>query len=387
MRDPVQARDCILGARVVLLMLAVAVATQSVSAQTYTVLHSFTGGADGAAPRAGLVVDTNGNLYGTAAGGGSGAGTVFRVNASRKLKVLYTFAGRPDGAGPYGTLIQDAKGNLYGTTEGGGANGDGAVFKLTKSNKESVLYSFTGGTDGGDPYAGLVMNAAGNLYGTTNLGGAAGYGTAFDLNPTTKVETVLYSFSYFPDGENPYSPLIDTKNHFYGSTYQGGAAGYGTVFELGKKGKETTLYSFTGNPDGANPYAGLISDKDGNLYGTTLGGGASEYGTVFELSSTGVETVLYAFTGNPPDGEYPLSGLVRDAAGNLYGTTEKGGASGFGTVFKLSSTGTEIVLHSFTGADGAFPYATLVRDSKGNLYGTTESGGHDGAGVVFKITP
>jgi uncharacterized repeat protein (TIGR03803 family) len=189
MTNSVQARGWISRMRLretcAVLTLAVGVATQSAQAQTYTILHSFTGGADGGAPRTGLVLEAKGNLYGTAAGGGSGAGTVFKVNAYRKLTVLHTFTGQVDGASPYGGLIRDSYGNFYGTTVGGGAYGYGTVFKLTKSGEESILYSFSGGADGGWPYAGLVMDAdEDSLYGTTNIGGALGFGTVFEVNPT-----------------------------------------------------------------------------------------------------------------------------------------------------------------------------------------------------------
>ena len=238
-------------------------------------------------------------------------------------------------------MVQDSADNLYGTTPDGGASDAGVVFKVAKHGKETVLYSFTGGDDGGNPFAGLIRDSAGNLYGTTTYGG-------------------------------------DLKcNNGYGC---------GTVFKLGKTGKETVLYSFTESPDGAYPYAGLVRDTKGNLYGTTFFGGASGAGTVFKVDKTGKETVLYSFTGGS-DGKYPYAGLLRDTKGNLYGTTEYGGASSNGTLFKLDTSGTETVLHSFTGgSDGGLPIAGLILDASGNLYGAAQSGG-DGGGTVFELTP
>jgi uncharacterized repeat protein (TIGR03803 family) len=252
--------------------------------------------------------------------------------------VLHTFNGSPtDRAIPGAAhLIGDSAGNLYGTTESGGASGAGVVFKLNKTG-ETVLYSFTGGADGWSPVAGLIRDSAGNLYGTTFGGGA-----------------------------------------------RFGESGSGVVFKLDTTGTETVLYSFTGGADGGSPAAGLIRDSAGNLYGTTELGGVSGAGVVFKLDTTGTETVLHSFTG--PGGENPYAGLIADSAGNLYGTTYGGGASGSGVVFKLDTTGTETVLYSFTGgADGGSPVAGLIRDSAGNLYGTTYEGGTSDAGVVFKL--
>jgi uncharacterized repeat protein (TIGR03803 family) len=325
--------------------------------------------------------------------------------AAPSFTVLYEFAGYPtDGAGPVGGLIRDAAGDLYGTTLVGGASGGGVVFKLAPTGTETVLYSFTGGADGEFPQAGLVRDAAGNLYGTTSQRGSSacgvGCGTVFKLS-LIGTETVLYSFTGGADGATPYAGLIpDTAGNLYGTTYSGGAHGKGVVFELIRcssvaSGYEyKVLYSFTGGADGGNPDAALLRDAAGNLYGTAAYGGAGNAGVVFKLSPTGSETVLHSFSG--ADGALPHAGLVRDTAGNLYGTTLVGGAAtgtcnppyGCGVVFKLSPTGTETVLHSFTGgADGANPYAGLAQDAAGNLYGTAAGGGISNAGVVFKLTP
>jgi uncharacterized repeat protein (TIGR03803 family) len=372
-------------------LVAAVVASQPAQAQTFTVLYAFTGGADGGYPYAGLIQDASGDLYGTTEGGGaSGYGTVFIVNTIQKEIVLYSFAGPPnDGAYPYGSLVADASGNLYGTTESGGASGNGTVFMLEKTGEETVYHSFAGPPkDGAYPYAGLVRDANGNSYGTTEGGGASRYGTVFTLDPTGK-ETALYSFPGYPNGAYPFAGLLlGASGALYGTTESGGHHGYGTVFTVAKTGKETVLYKFTGAPkDGVSPYAGLIQDLAGNLYGTTELGGRG-YGVLFKLLKTGREKVLYKFTGFPSDGEYPIGGLVQDKSGNFYGTTKGGGANGCGTVFELSTTGTETVLHSFDcSTDGGYPYAGLIIDAAGNLYGTTTSGGPSGAGTVFEITP
>ena len=358
---------------------------------TYTknVIYSFTGGSDGADPLAGLVRDGVGNLYGTTyAGGDYGAGTVFRLDTTGKESVLHSFSGGPDGGYPYAGLILDAAGNLYGTADAGGAHNYGAVFKVPAGGTEGVLYSFTGtGGDGVNPLAGLVRDGAGTLYGTTASGGASGLGTVFKLS-AGGAETVLHSFRGGADGEYPEAGLVqDGVSNLYGTTYAGGASGFGTVFKIDATGNDTVLYSFRGGADGEYPAAGLVQDAAGNLYGTTNSGGASGDGIVFKISPAGKETVLHSFKGGK-DGEYPYASVIRGAAGNLYGTTYAGGASGWGTVFEINPTGKETVLYSFAGAaDGASPEGGLVQDAAGHLYGTTKYGGAFGAGTVFKLSP
>jgi uncharacterized repeat protein (TIGR03803 family) len=393
---------------VVVLVLGV-VATQSAQAQTHkeTVLYSFTGSPDGASPWAGLIRDKAGNFYGTTHDGGDpGRGTVFELTANGKETVLYSFRGYPDAARPEAVLVRDAAGDLFGTTTyDGGASLWGAVFKITRARKETVLYSFTGGTDGGYPTGGVVRDADGNLYGTTVDGGEGsgcyygGCGTVFTLHATGK-ETVLYSFTGGTDGASPAAGLVrDSGGNVYGTTYYGGNLtcnksgnyGCGTVFKVTKSGKETALYTFTGGTDGAYPYAGLLRDAKGNLYGTSTEGGdlncAPPYGcgTVFQLTKAGKLTVLHSFTGKA-DGAGPDGSLIRDAAGNLYGAS----SGGNGRVFKLTKAGKLTVLYSFTGGvDGAGPNGGLIRDVAGNLYGTTAYGGDPACncGVVFKVEP
>jgi uncharacterized repeat protein (TIGR03803 family) len=346
--------------------------------------------------------------------------------------VLHSFTGGADGGLPEADLIQDSDGNLYGTTEVGGAANFGVVFKLDTTGKETVLHSFMGGTDGAHPRAGLVLDSAGNLYGTTYEGGA---GPCNQQHPNTRgatpptcgivfkldasgTESVLHSFTGEPDGANPSAGLVlDATGILYGTTSYGGTLGFGTVFKLDTSDVESVLHSFT-SWDGANPSAALIQDTEGNFYGTTSRGGTSGLGTVFELDTTGKETVLYNFLGEPADGANPAAGLVRDAKGNLYGTTDAGGdlcyiigstpptPSTFvycGIAFKLDTTGKETVLHKFTGPpDGALPRAGLVPDGAGNLYGTTSEGGAGGCfisggpssapenlgcGTLFKLDP
>jgi uncharacterized repeat protein (TIGR03803 family) len=368
-------------------------------AQAYGVIHSFSY-TDGENPEASLI--RNGNLYSTTMGGGSsGCGTVFKVDPAGNETVLYNFLCAPgDGAYPAAALVRDSAGNLYGTTSGGGAFGPGfgTVFKLDPAGHETVLHSFNfDGVDGAYPYAGLLMDPAGNLYGTTNGGGPSGYGTVFKLDPAGN-ETILYSFTGGSDGAFPYAGLIaDSSHNLFGTTYGGGTSsncngGCGSVFKLDPSGTETVLHSFTGGSDGSVPYAGLIMDSSGNLYGTTSSYGAtSGFGTVFKLLPSGAETVLYRFTGGN-DGATPFASLVRDPSGNLFGTTYEGGASNVGTVFRVDPAGKETVLHSFTSTstDGYKPFAGLVPGPSGNLYGTTEFGGsssncNGGCGTVFKL--
>ncbi len=355
-----------------------------------TVLYRFAG-ADGAIPIASLVLDAKGNIYGTTySGGRSGYGTVFEVTSAGTEKVLYSFTGAADGLGPAAGLIE-ANGNFYGTTiEGGSGGAVGTAFRLSSTGREIVLANLTYQDGGAYPEGGLVRDKHGNLYGTTSgYNGGYGNGAVFKVTSTGTL-TILYEFKGGADGLCPYGNLVlDTEGNLFGTTYRGGTSGYGTVFEVTSGGTETVLYSFTGGSDGSLPAAGLLRDASGNLYGTTTGGGGG-YGTVFKVTPAGTETVLHSFAG--PDGYYPIAALVQDAKGNLYGTTEFGGRHGQGTVFKLTEKGTETVVHSFTGkGDGGSPVAGLVFDSEGNLYGTTSGGGNSncvgGCGVVFKLVP
>lgn len=384
------------------------VSVASLRAQTEKILYNFTGGADGGSPQAGLVADGKGNLYGTTTDGGSlscNCGTVFELtpgsNGTWTLQTLYSFAGyfSNDGAQPSSALIFDGKGNLYGTTLFGGSDDFGTAFELTPGANntwaEKVLYSFDPG-NGGDPYGGVIMDQAGNLYGTTYVGGAYLVGTIFELVPGSNgswTKKTLHSFTGVNDGSSPQSALIfDSAGNLYGTTSYAGPNDYGTVFELkrGANGNWTlkTIYGFTG-VTGLSPLSGLAFDAVGDLYGTAQT-------TAFELTpgSDGawIEKTLHAFTGGA-DGAYAFSGLILDKGGNLYGTTSSGGLH-LGTVYELkpnaNGSWTEKILHRFVGgaADGASPVLpNLLRDASGNLYGTTPYGGMSGAGVVYEVMP
>lgn len=392
-------------------------AGQPVQAQTYTILHTFTGGSDGGEPYAGLTIDRAGNLYGTASHGGQGYGTVFELSfrgGGWGLHPIYKFAGGNDGEGPLSRVIFGPNGTLYGTTYAGGNTscGDGqccgTVFNLRPRPTacpatfcawlETVLYRFNGG-DGADPLLGdLVFDSGGNVYGTTSAGGGAacnglGCGTVFELSPVAGgwQEAVLYTFSG-SDGMTPYAGVVlDRAGNLYGTTKLGGPAANGTVFQLTRHGStwtETILYGFAGQNDGYSPVGGLIFDASGNLYGTTISGGANGGGIAFTINASDGENTIFNFAGGPSGGVY--GNLTMDAAGNLYGLTYDDGAYGNGAVFKLSPSPNGWIysdLHDFTGTDGRCPYGNVVIDANGNLYGTTEAGGQYDDGVVWQITP
>lgn len=356
------------------------------SAQTETVLHSFNGN-DGSYPFSRLIIDSKGNLYGATGGNPvtSTFASVFKLGTTEKLGVLY----RQPGTGVcdlcIDNLLRDSQGNLYGSDAGGGEFGNGAIFKLTPSGAFNVLYSFTGGSDGKSPNDGLIADEEGNLYGTAAFGGAFDQGVVFKVAPSGS-EEVVYSFTGSSDGGEPWGRLVrDTQGNFYGTTYADGSFhfSFGVVFKLTADGVESVLHSFTGGSDGGHPNGDLILDAHGNLYGTTPAVSRGTHGTVFQITQQGVLTVLHTFSG--PDGFDPRSGLLMDASGNLFGTTFSGGASGDGVVYKVTLAGTQTVLHSFSGGDGSFPVGGLVFDQRGNLYGTTAYGGITNNGVVFRL--
>ncbi len=363
------------------------------AASSYRVLYSFDPILnDGARPDAGLV-DVNGTLYGTTWYGGTyDKGIVFSCSTAGTEHVLYSFGSTDDGAHPDASLL-DVNGTLYGTTYYGGAyltgeGGRGTVFSLTTAGEERVLHSFGSGSDGLTPQASLIR-VHGKLYGTTGVGGVPNWGTVFSIS-TAGAERVLYSFTGFSGGI-PEAALIDVNGTFYGTTAFGGAygeggGGDGTVFTVTKAGTEQVLHSFGNGVDGIEPAANLI-DVKGTLYGTTLSGGLYDSGggggTVFSITTTGTERVLHDF-GNGADGEFPSASLL-DVNGTLYGTTQYGGTHHKGTVFSISTTGEEHVLHNFDGRpDGKEPTASLI-DVNGTLYGTTYAGGAYGYGTVFAL--
>jgi uncharacterized repeat protein (TIGR03803 family) len=366
------------------------IAAKPVQAQTFTVLYAFQGGTDATDPSGNLILDESGNLYGTASGGEYGYGAIFKVDATGKETVLYSFTGGDDGAGLLrGPLARDKVGNLYGTA-GGGSGGSGTVFKLDVNGILSVIYSFT---DYPNLNGGLALDPSGNLYGTTEWGGRDGVGSVFKVDPTGK-ETDLYEFQGLPDGGYANGGVFrDKAGNLFGTTWSGGAGpcyyaeGCGTVFKLSKTGKETIIYRFLDLPDGAFPLFGVALGSPGNFYSTTSGGGrpgcniyGPGCGTVFKVNVSGKENVLYRFRMSKNEG-VPAGGVVRDSHGNLYGTD-------YDTLYKLDLRGKKTILHHFTGGDdGIAPLGSLTLDHAGNLYGTTEYGGAYGYGVVFKIAP
>jgi uncharacterized repeat protein (TIGR03803 family) len=350
----------------------------------FTLVYSFAGGhGDGAQPYHSLIQNSAGAFVGTTlAGGASLGGTVFEITPSGTESILYSFASTP-----WAGVIQGSDGNYYGTTAGGGTNGRGTIFELTPSGTETVLYSFP--ANGSEPYCGVIQSG-GNFYGTTGANGASDDGTVFEF-ASGGTETVLHTFPKVAngDGQTPYAGLIQgSDGNFYGTTYDGGSSGFGTVFKMTPGGTETILYSFAGgSSDGAYPYAGVIQGSDGNLYGTTYQGGSGGDGTVYKLTLAGTETILHTFTGGSSDGANPVAGVTQGSDGNFYGVTSAGGASNLGTLFKLTPSGTETILHTFTGgsSDGANPQANLVQGTDGNLYGTTIAGGSSADGTFFKV--
>jgi uncharacterized repeat protein (TIGR03803 family) len=363
----------------------------SALAQTESVIYSFANPPDAFSPRCNLVRDTAGNMYGTTFSGGShNLGAVFMATPAGTESVIYSFSGGADGSHPVAGLFRDAKtGNLYGTTVYGGATNNGTVFVLNPtSGNETVLYSFLGGQDGANPYS-SVVRAGTTIFGTTYNGGAFGYGTVFELTSAGK-EAVLHSFnSAFPtlDGSYPYAGLALYKGIFYGTTTLGGASNLGTVFSITKTGTYALLYSFKGgSPDGQSPNGGVAFDKSGNIYGTTYAGGQDNAGVVYTIKGGG-ETVLHHFARNRADGINPYASLIF-VKGNFYGTTLQGGPANAGTVFKITTGGTETVLHTFAGgADGYNPYSALVLGANNTFYSTTLVGGASNLGTVFKLVP
>jgi uncharacterized repeat protein (TIGR03803 family) len=302
---------------------------------------------------------------------------------AQTYQIIHNFDPSVDGSQPHG-LARDAAGNIIGVTASQSPD-HGSVFKLNLTARLlTTLHTFTGTPDGDNPIDPVVFDAAGNIYGTTRDGGANGLGAVYKID-SSLVETILHSFNG-TDGQDPNGLIRDAAGNLYGTTVSGGVGGSGVVFRVNKAGVEQTLYKFTGSPDAAQPYAGVVRDASGNLYGTTDTGGDYGKGTIFKLAPDGTETVLHSFTGGA-GGNRPFAGLLIDAAGNLYGSTFAGGTGRLGTIFKLDASAVFTVLVNFSGANGEEP-GELVMDAAGNLYGTTvKGGGPFDAGVVFKIDP
>jgi uncharacterized repeat protein (TIGR03803 family) len=366
---------------------------------TITVLSGFPGASQpdtpltGPGTNAGIVLDASGNVYGTTFAAGV-SGAIYKVDTAGKKSHLYNFAGAPGGSYPNGIVVAPG-GEIYGTTANGGSANLGVVYKLDAKGQETIMHSFKGGTDGSGPSAApLAIDAAGNTYGTTGQGGAYSVGTVYTISPSGQ-ETVLYTFTGGADGATPEGGVVlDAAGNLYGTTAGGGSGGLtglqeGVVFKVTPSGQETVLYSFTGLSDGGSPSAGVIFDPEGNLYGTTFYGGTYNGGVVYRLTPAGQETALYSFTGGS-DGADPIEGLVRDSAGNLYGTNVNYGADGSGVLFKLDTAGNLIVLHSFGSGPGGYQSSGLVINSAGTIYGSTASGGGTGClgygcGAIFQV--
>jgi uncharacterized repeat protein (TIGR03803 family) len=347
-----------------------------------TTLYSFTGGNDGGSPN-GLAQGADGFFYGTARHGGSnGWGSVFRMAPTGPPASLYAFTGGSDGATPFSALAQDVDGNFYGTTVMGGTNENGTVFKMTPDGALATLVTFNI-TNGNLPYGGLIVGGDAALYGTCDQGGASTFGTAYQVS-TNGALAILHSFSEGSDGGQPVAGLLmGGDGNFYGTTHAGGAYGYGTVFGISTNGVLTTLVSL-GYTNGAYPHGGLAQDAEGNFYGTTSQGGDYTNGTVFKMTSTGLLTTLYSFT-NGEDGAQPAAGLLYGSDGNFYGTTAYGGVYGDGTLFLITPGGTCLTLVQFEGFNGANPQAALAESTGGIIYGTTPNGGANNHGAIFSL--
>jgi uncharacterized repeat protein (TIGR03803 family) len=384
------------------------------SASTEKVVWNFAGGTDGSQPWSNYFIsDAKGNLYGaTAAGGTFDAGVVFKRSPTGKVKILYEFKGQAnrDGQAPHGRLAFDADGNIFGTTQQGGINGTGTVYELSPRRhgewKERVIYNFSAtGADGNSPSAGMTIAPDGTMYSTTPDGGAYSGGVIFSMTKTTNgwKQAVIHSINFPSEGGFPYEGLMmDAAGNLYGVAPAGGSAGGGVVYQLSHTNRgwvDRVIYNFTGqNGDGSGLYwIDLISDASGNIYGATSFGGTNGNGTVWELVYSATkksykEQILYEFgASGSGDGNNPYGGLAMDSNGNLYGTALNGGSSGLGAVYKLTKQGNswkETILHNFKGGnDGNQPTGNPFINTNGKVFGMTQSGGTSNLGVIYRVTP
>jgi uncharacterized repeat protein (TIGR03803 family) len=359
------------------------------AAVIFTNLVSFNQ-TNGAFPSAGLIQGKDGNFYGTTASGGPGGnGTVFQMTPLGILNNLVSF-NNTNGASPDAGLVQAVDGNLYGTTYNGGSNNFGTVFQAATNGALTTLATFAF-TNGAYLIAGLIQGQDGSFYGTTAIGGTNSGGTAFQVTTNGTLATLVSFNTSGSAGDSPYGGLVQgSDGSLYGTTYQGGTNGYGTIFRLTTNGIFTPLHSFTGTKDGANPDAGLVQGTDGSFYGTTFFGGANNFGTVFKFATNGAVTTLAVFDNT--NGAYPQAGLIQASDGNFYGTTSGGGTytnqsgQGYGTIFKLATNGTLTTLMSFDGTNGASPQAGLLQSADGSFYGTTANGSTNGYGTIFRLS-
>jgi uncharacterized repeat protein (TIGR03803 family) len=392
-------------------LVLLAVMAVALPAQTFQTLRSFDS-TNGAFPWAPLVQGNDGNFYGTTQNGGNpvcvfnlgyytGCGTVFQVTPSGRLTTIFSFDGT-NGSQPFAGLVQAANGDFYGVTSSGGTgnfeglcpNNCGTIFTVTPSGTLTTLYNFSF-TDGAQPTGALIQAADGNYYGTTGGGGPSNAGTFFKITPSGTL-TTLYAFADLTDGASPYGSLIQALDgNFYGTAWQGGPNGFGTVFTITPNGIFTMLHAFD-STDGALPYAGLVQGSYGDFYGVTEEGGAYSYGTVFKITPGGKLTTLHSFSGGA-DGDTPISTLIQATDGNFYGTASYDGLyPNFGTVFKITRTGELTTLQNFDSTDGSYPYGALVQATNGEFYGATFGGGsaeghkgncnYFGCGTVFSLS-
>lgn len=365
------------------------------SAQTFTALASFQ---NEAYPEYVSLIEANdGNFYGTTLLGGLGVGTVFEGTPAGSLTDLADFSDTDDGY-PYAGVVQAADdGTFYGTTWQRGVHNAGTLYEVVPSGTVNVFYSFcslTNCADGGEPFAPLVLANDGNFYGATSIGGAKGYGMVFAATSSGSL-TTLHSFR-FKDGSTPVGGLIQANDgNFYGTTLYGGSKGGGVVFRISAAGKFKMLYSFCSQKkcvDGANPYTGLVQAKDGTFYGTTFAGGAHGHGTVFRITNGGTLTTLYSFCSQKKcaDGADSIAGVIQATDGDFYGTTSKGGANNWGTIFQITSSGALTTLHSFcmkkNCTDGAEPSGGMLQATSGIFYGTTTYGGEYEQGTFYSLS-
>jgi uncharacterized repeat protein (TIGR03803 family) len=385
---------------------------QAAQAQTFSVLHYFTGGSDGEFPFAGVTIGPGGVLYGTTSGSENNDGTVFKlsqVNSSWVFSPLYEFTGGSNGRNPLGGVLIGPNGTLYGTTEYGGDKNNGTVYGLSPPPafcnsmpcywNETVLHAFTSGLDGESPGTSLAFDQAGDIYGTTGIGGMYGHGVAFELTPSRggwAEDILLYTFGYRTDGAEPDGGVVfDTAGNVYGTTFEGGIYAAGTIYRLTPSNGgwvEDALFIFNG-ANGNGPAGNLVLDASGSLYGAAVGGGRNDFGVIFKLAPSDggwTYSLLYSFSSFCQ----PWSGVTMDAAGNIFGACYEGGADQGGWIFELtncSQTCTLVDLHDFNGIEGAESYGAPVLDADGNLYGTTLVGGtgygncDGGCGVVWEI--
>jgi uncharacterized repeat protein (TIGR03803 family) len=364
--------------------------TVRVTAQTCTVIHSFTNSPDGANPYASLMQAEDGNFYSTTeAGGAFGNGIIFEITSAGVLTTLASC--NTNGvlpAGPLGALLQADDGSFYGVARNGGPTnltsypiGPGAVFKVT-TNGTITTFGQLGYPNGSHPYGGLVRGADGNYYGTTKTGGTSSDGAIYELSADGTLSSLYTSFNR-TNGANPEASLVSGNDGIlYGVTTVGGASNEGTAFKITLGGTFATLTSFNG-ANGSNPYGSLVQGSDGNFYGTTYGGGTNNLGTIFQLTTNGGLTTLISFNGS--NGANPYAALIRGMDGNFYGTTYGGGTSNLGTVFQITTNSALTTLISFNGSNGANPYAALIQDLDGYFYGTTLYGGVSNAGTVIRL--